>query len=228
MEKISCVSITFSPRELNSAQIQNFQNWIISMEGTPSKNSKIMSIETQGKKHIQSGLITKIRTDNIRRKLKSILDWDNLDDDEKKVSLAIKSHKDWNYLIGYCCKQNDPLYTNIDEDILIQCKDYYDTIKVGLKSNTNKDWICSGLNTLLPTCYNWCLDNGLNPSTTSFRVICTRLVSLGKIPFSLGRKIKREDENYWIDYCLVKEGDDDLIRMYTYYWEEDEMVFCRR
>lgn len=236
MSNQKAVSITFRPRELNSGQINNFKKWLISMGGTPSENSKIMSLEGEGQNHIQSGILTEKRTDNIRRSLIKILDWENLDDDEKKHSLKIKSHNNWNFLIGYCIKEENIFYTNITEEHMKICKKYYQEQNNKLTQIKHEQkWMCSGINSLLETVYTYCINEGINPLKRRLRELVVEMTAYGLLPFSLARKIKQSDEIFWKALCNVKlAGEANLDEIITYYDDDDNLTierickFCRR
>lgn len=202
------ISITFSPRELKSHQIENFKKWLTGMGGDPSENSKIMGLEKQGQLHIQAGILTNTRSDNLRRNLKKILDFDSLDDDERKFSLKLKTHNNWKYLVGYCNKEGKLQYHNFDEETLADYIEYYETtVDSQTKVKEEQNWICSGLNSLLASTWNYCIEENINPKL-SLRYLVVEMVAHNRIPFSLGRKIKRSDEIFWKAYTEVKSTGD--------------------
>lgn len=223
------VSITFSPRNLLQEDIDAFQKWMMNMD--ESQNSKIMTIEEGNKLHIQCGILSYQRTDNIRRTLKNVLNWTSLDEDEQKYSLKINSHNDWKYLVGYCQKQNSPLFTNIDTELLRTYKDYY--IEEKNKKTTNnksnsKNWICTSINNLIQSSHAYCIDKGINPQYTGLRALITHMCSKDLIPFSMARKIKKSDEIFWREYVNIQSGQGSNLEELTFYYDEEDNSFLRR
>lgn len=186
------LSITIRPRELN----REWNNLIIEYFKM-KKLRYIIGLENDN--HYQIAVETDTRSNNMRRTLNSLLKFTPEDDDEAKYWLKIKAHDNPTYLIGYCAK-DDLFETNLD-DIDYYKKSYEEQNKV--INNYKQNWVCSGINRLFDTAYKWITDNGIS-TTCGIRQICIRMHSMGLLPLSLIRKLRKNDEFIWQDYTHIK------------------------
>jgi len=75
-----------------------------------------LNIEKAGSSaHIQFGGLTKVRPDNIRRRLLQF--YPDFDVFEKKNAIKINKHNDFDGLIGYCCKENPPIASKLEKSL---------------------------------------------------------------------------------------------------------------
>lgn len=175
-----------------------------------SKNWKFYIGKEKGKNnndHLQIAVETPFRSDNIRRSFIKLLKPDFEDDHEKRCWLKISKTDDKAYTFGYCMKEKDDFYTSLTNEEIKDYKDYY-TKKQGSKKPVG--WECKGINQLLDYCLEFARKNDLIERNIKLRSIVVILVNDGLIPFSLGRKIKKDDELFWNDIInmeLSKEFD---------------------
>lgn len=159
----------------------------------------------EGNDHLQVALTTPYRSDNIRRMLIKILSPVFQDDDEKRCWLKISKTDDPYYSFGYTMKEignGRNFKSSFNEDELQECWEYYEKVKKS--GNLIGGWECKGINALLPYCLDFAKKNNLIDRNIKLRSIIVILVNNNKIPYSLGRKIRKDDEIFWKD-ILNKE-----------------------
>ncbi|AXH78537.1 MAG: hypothetical protein [Circular genetic element sp.] len=149
--------------------------------------------------HIDMTVTCTSRQDNIRAKVIKCLNYVPEDDEEAARWLKVVAHDCEKYCHGYTLKEHetpfweegDPWYSNhpkIDE-----CGKVYNEGKPKHKSKTNS------LNKLLGVALEY-YDNHreeFNEASPTLRAICVKLVVEDRIPFSLGRKIRRQDNIFF-------------------------------
>jgi len=187
------LSVTIRPRILPETWFDKVSNWLEQQE-----NEYIISLELEN--HLQIGLKSTMRSNNVRRSLTTLLEFEGEDDDEKARWLKISSHDDWVYLVGYCLKESPEIckYNLIDKPERYIA--YYNIKKENIaKKNKlpSSDWKCTSINALPMFALNYCREQHLQPQMHKFRSIIIKLFSIGLIPFSLARKIKKDDEDFW-------------------------------
>lgn len=165
----------------------------------------------EGNDHLQIALTTPYRSDNIRRMLIKLLSPVFQDDDEKRCWLKISKSDDPMYSIGYTLKEiidGNPdgrnFKSSYPEDELQECWTYYEKVKGS--SNLKGGWECKGINALLPYCLDFAKKNDLLDRNIKLRSIIVILVNNNKIPYSLGRKIRKDDEIFWKDLMNKELG----------------------
>lgn len=158
--------------------------------------------------HLQIALDTPFRSDNIRRSLLNLLKPDFQDDDERRCWLKISKTDDRAYTFGYCMKENGESETNLNQEEKDDFNEYYNK-KQG--SKTPVGWECKGINQLLPYCLEFARKNKLINRQIKLRSIIVILVNDGLIPFSLGRKIRKDDEVFWDDLVNIELCNPDLF-----------------
>jgi len=187
------LSVTIRPRKLPETWFDKVYSWL-----EQQKCEYIVSLELEN--HLQIGLKSTMRSNNVRRSLSTLLDFCGEDDDEKSKWLKISSHDDWVYLVGYCLKENPKMckYNLIDDPARYTA--YYDIKKAKINEKKKipaSGWECSSINALPLFALNYCREQHLQPQMHKFRSIIIKLFSIGLIPFSLARKIKKDDEDFW-------------------------------
>lgn len=203
------LSITISPRgDVPSEWGETINKYFT------SKNWKFYIGKEKGNNnndHLQIAVETPFRSDNIRRSFMKLLKPDFEDDHEKRCWLKISKTDDKAYTFGYCMKETwkekENYWTSLSEEEETDFHDYY-TKKQGDKKPVG--WECKGINQLLDYCLEFARKNDLVKRNIKLRSIVVILVNDGLIPFSLGRKIKKDDELFWTDMInmeLSKEFD---------------------
>lgn len=174
---------------------KNIGNYIISEEFGANENQ-----------HFQIAVDTNRRTDNIRRMLISLLDPVFSDDDEKRQWLDVKKSNDMKYTFGYCMKENGNKRSNLDQDTRDNYYNHYKKIK---ESRKPLNWECKSINQLLTYCKEFAIKHDLmvHNNGIKLRSIIVILVNEGYIPFSLGRKIRKDDEIFWDDIVNMHRAD---------------------
>lgn len=123
---MSSFSITIRFRVLNKSIIDTFTHYCIG-----STNGYLFSLEKGSSdevNHIQAFITfnKKVRNDSIKRtlyrKFKKVYDYDEA---EKLSAIKVKPSTDNDYVIGYCLKEQNEMYSNLDEDYIQRCKDFY-------------------------------------------------------------------------------------------------------
>ncbi len=178
-----------------------------------SKASYVIALETGDPdgagepNHLQCVFIMNTRTDNLRRKVKTALGWEPEDDMEKRCWLKISKHDDPLYAIGYCQKEGR-YKSNLPPECLSQGVDVYEE-----KPRPSASWKCKGINGLLDFAKVWWEQEQAESTYVSWRdyssggvvsrsypklkTVCVMMHSKGLIPFSLARKIRKDDEIFW-------------------------------
>lgn len=182
------VSITIRPRRYEKNYFDIVAVWLKSL------NTEYIIAEEKGN-HLQIGTITDKRTNNIRRTIQRIMPFTPEDEAEKRYWLKISTHDDWKYLVGYCSKEGDRIEYNLDENIEVY-NTYYNNKKDIINNN---EWICTSLNALPWKAYEYFQEKYPDRCIRLYnmRSICIDMFRNGLIPFSLTRKIRKDDEIIW-------------------------------
>lgn len=177
--------------------------------------------------HLQIAVSCTLRSDNIRRKIKSELKPIFNDDDERRCWMKINKSDDPMYTFGYCMKEWKPvlngdifiedlcdcsevpltkLDTNMRLNKIRECWKHYEHYKKqrGQGNDVIGGWKCKGINGLLPFCLEYAKEFDLINRNIKLRSICVILVNNNLIPFSLGRKIRKDDEVFWKDIVNIE------------------------
>lgn len=199
------ISITIRPR------VENFDpGWrekLVDYYGGKG-GGFIFALESGGENktspnHIQGGIKSSSRTDNIRRQIISLLKYKPKDDDESKLWLDIKKHKDPKYLVGYCCKEGN-YASDLSEEYIQECIQYYDAEKNKLSHKFNPTWKSQSLNSLFPAVYDFCVENNLLSKHIKLKKLLYTMFSFDLLPLSLVKKITVEDNRLWYMYKMTK------------------------
>lgn len=98
----NCLSITVRPREGIPLGSDSFEDLLRFLRDTPHH---IIGLEKEGTpgQHLQCGIITEQRIDNVKRSIKRL--FPNWTPAEQSHALCVKNHKDWQVLVNYCAKE---------------------------------------------------------------------------------------------------------------------------
>lgn len=201
-------SVTIRPRKVTFDKYAT--EWITSLKSYFAK--KMISYVIGREKgqdnvhnHLQIAMLVTMRSDSIRRSLIRVLDYTPIDDMEAKVWLKISKHDDPNYLIGYCVKECSFTTNMTAEAISIATSHYEERSSKIKKSKQLPKWLCTGINSLMPTVYQYAIQSGLK-NKYPFTIMVDFMTAKGLIPFSLSRKIKRSDNKVYDAFVQVMEG----------------------
>lgn len=120
--------------------LNNFNKIIIGYERGTSEDIEQIN-------HLQIALILDkdVRTDNLRNKIRKLLNYDN----ENPVWLVIKKSNDGLYTCGYCLKEGKFKYKGILEEKIADMMKYYEK-NVALKNapihKLSNKWVCKSIN----------------------------------------------------------------------------------
>ena len=142
------------------------------------------------------------------------------------------SHDHTDYLLGYCCKEGDIASTSYTKEELQAKLEYF----INFRKNTEKvhnsgKWVCKGINSLLPTVYNWAKEERVlyyqmagtqKRSIVRLKALVALMLGYDLLPFSMVRKISNKDQDYWETYVRIKEDDSfDMIKHLSNYDFDD-------
>jgi len=218
-------SITIRPRA------DNFKKeWVGVLEKAFRKHKYIIGRETGSKEitecnHLQICVIGDFRADNLRRKIRGATKFKPEDEHEAECWMKISKSDDPYFTIGYCCKEGN-FETNMPVLADSGLKYWQDRKDQGKGAGAN--WKCKGINSLLPFAKHWWTQECAGPNYVKWRTwdqsavenrtypklrtVVVRLHTLGLIPFSLARKVRREDEIFWEDMMDKLTIDDINLR----------------
>lgn len=201
-------SVTIRPRA------DNFKaEWAQCLEIAFAKAKYVIAQETgdpDGKgdpNHLQCVFVMNTRTDNLRRKVKAALGWEPDCEMEKRCWLKISKHDDPLYAIGYCQKEG-----RFKSNLTAECLDKGASVYAE-KPRASNNWKCKGINGLLDfakvwwqeeqteetyvSWKTWDSSTTVSKSYPKLKTVCVMMHSRGLIPFSLARKIRKDDEIFW-------------------------------
>lgn len=84
------------------------------------------------------------RTDNLRRKIKKLLDYDN----ENSLWMVVKKSNDGLYTLGYCMKESCYKFKGFTQDDIDTAFEHYNNKSNELKSKLGSTWIIKSINAL--------------------------------------------------------------------------------
>lgn len=152
--------------------------------------------------HIQMALAIKSRSDNIRRMIKSVIQFEPEDDMERQCWCKISKSDDPFFTNGYCLKEKKMIMTNYEADNLDKFDQYYK--KKVSEDKHNGGWECKSINELPYYLQSYAEENikgfgefsdkRINGIEISMRALAYKAFGEGKLPFSLVRKLKKSDE----------------------------------
>lgn len=195
------LSITVRPQK------ENFKKeWEIPLVKILSKKGRKYIIGLEKGNHFQIAYATEERSNNVRTKIKKALKYEPEDENEKKYWLKIKSHNNPKYLIGYCLKEGNPdhITTNYTKEEMAAAVAYYEKQKAKTVDKAKGDWVCTGINTLCPHVYEYCITQGMCPGNFALKEICALMFGDGLLPLSLCVKIRPTWNMFWKQYVQVQ------------------------
>lgn len=169
--------------------------------------------------HLQVGVETSTRSNNLNRRIKKILDYEPEDDSEEGVWFKLKSHQDKHYLFGYCAKEGDYKTNskNIQEHI-----EQYKTRKEKLENlSLNKSFVIKSLNQIFPGVLKFAEQNNLEKN--SFHKLAKTMFIIQAVPFTIWSKIRTKDfEEEWKLYIAYKLSNLEIEQIF------DKLEECSR
>lgn len=218
-------SITIRPRLENFGGEAWIQALILKFADSPCIWGREKGTE-ETFNHIQGMIETTKRADNLKRAIQTVLQFEPADQAEKRSwwkCECAKSPLDILYVTGYCQKEKD-FYSNLVDKTLQDGAKHYESER---NKGRKQKWECTSINDLLPFAKKWWIDNYCDGdesgrtvehgytvedgneelpvvqqvyrSYPTFKWMVVRMVNANAIPFSLGRKIGRNEEVFWED-----------------------------
>lgn len=164
--------------------------------------------ETGQHAHIQGIVFTTQRSNNLRKTISNRFEYEY-----DIINLKISKCKDGeeNFVLGYCQKECPERYfTNIGDDTLDRALEYYTERKESLKnSRKEQKWVCTGLNHLFPSVYNWVNENNVK---NKFKIVplVQVMCATGALPLSLAGKItEKKHQVIWSQFLSYKDNEDE-------------------
>jgi len=181
------------------------KKYVIGRENASSEEGAVCN-------HLQICVIGDYRPQNLRRKIQGACKFVPEHEAEEKSWMKVSKSDDPMYTIGYCCKEGDFL-TNIP--CLAESALEYWKERKEQGVGASMKWKCKGINSLLTFAKHWWEQEYEGKNYVQWRTwdrskvesrrypklrtVCVRMHTLGLIPFSLARKVRREDEIFWED-----------------------------
>lgn len=201
--KENCISITIRPRLHNFQKYENV--WKSTLISIFEKKNVGYIIGTEGgHSHFEICVITKQRSDNLKRLIRAELKYEPEDTAEHETWFNCVSHNNQKLRMGYCCKEDDYVH-NFEDEIIKDAIEYWLASEKRKKEHKETgDWICTGINHLHKEVYKFAETEDMLCDKYSFKFLVTLLAANDMVPFSLSRKIKKDDESFWRMYKYRK------------------------